>query len=110
MTLMATARSDRRCGRVFARRRWDGRRVRRGRRNAFVRRSALARRSGWNRRERGLLARFLLFRMAEEAADHVPEIAQVAPDELIHQVRFGLIDRAAHFEIERSVTGGSWSG
>ena len=43
--------------------------------------------------------------MAEKTADDPTEIAQVAPDEFVHQVGFGSIDRAADFEIDRGVAG-----
>ena len=43
--------------------------------------------------------------MTEEAADNTAEIAQVAPDELFHQVGLGPIDRAGDLEIDGGVTG-----
>ena len=48
--------------------------------------------------------RFFLLRMTEEAADDAAEIAQVAPDEFVHQVGFRSINRPAHLEIDRRVT------
>ena len=39
--------------------------------------------------------------MAEETADYAAEIAQVAPDEFVHQIGFRSIDCAAHLESRR---------
>ena len=43
--------------------------------------------------------------MAKETADDAAEIAQIASDELFHQVRFGPVDSAADIEIDGGVTG-----
>ena len=41
--------------------------------------------------------------MTEEAADDAAQIAQIAPNEFVHQVGLGPVDRAADFEIDRGV-------
>jgi hypothetical protein len=48
---------------------------------------------------------FPLFRMSKEAADDAAQVAQVAPDQLFHQVGFRAIDSAADIEIDGGVTG-----
>ena len=66
-------------------------------------RHADGRSSAWPKAR--LLARFFLFRVAEEAADHAAEIAQIVADDFVHQIGFGSFESAADVEIDRGVAG-----
>ena len=44
--------------------------------------------------------------MTKKAADDAAEVAQVAPDQLVHQVGRRPVDGAADIEIHGGVTGG----
>ena len=43
--------------------------------------------------------------MAEKTADYAAEIAQVAPNEFVHEIGFRSFDRPAHLKVDGGVTG-----